>query len=53
MDPAGRLALLVAANLAVGWALYDGTAGGGPHLLPQALAALALVAVAWVYLRRR
>ncbi len=53
MGPAGRLALLVAANLAVGWALYDGIAGGGPHPLPQALAALALVVVARAYLRRR
>ncbi|WP_293173991.1 hypothetical protein [Oceanithermus sp.] len=52
MGPGGRLALLVAANLAVGWALYDGAAGG-PHLLPQALAALSLAAVVWVYLRRR
>ncbi len=47
-----RLLLLLGANLAIGWALYLNTVVGAYLLGPNLLAALALLAIAWAYLKK-
>ncbi|WP_457638354.1 hypothetical protein [Oceanithermus sp.] len=53
MKPAARLILLLAANAALFWALVANRSGQGLPLLPNLTALLALLVVAYVYLKRR
>jgi len=53
MGPATRLLMLLAASLAVAWALVANRSGQGLPLLPNLAAVLAVGLVAYVYLFKR